>query len=123
MRSNLTFKSPLTFLIGLVIIFQSCSVYRSNPVSLEKAASSETKVKVLTTANEKVKYKRIESVDNRYFGVKKVKGEFVKVELLEEEISSIRLKNKGLSTFLSVVLVGVLVILAPAIAFAIGGGV
>ncbi len=116
-------KRPIVVILALAFMFQSCSIYRANTVSLEEASEQQTKVKVRTNGDENLKFKRIEYVDHKFYGLTKKKGEWVKVELKEDEIKSIRPKNKGLSTFMNILMIGTLALMAPAIAFAAGGGI
>ncbi len=57
----------VTFL-SFIIIFQSCTVYRSNPVSFEEASRQNVKIKAFNTDGQKLKFKRIEKKNDSYFG-------------------------------------------------------
>ena len=60
-------------------------------------------------------FNRIEVEDGKYFGVKKVKGEILNFVLNEDNLSRISLKDKTLSTVLSIaiplLIIGVLVVI------------
>ena len=97
------FKS-VALILSILILLQGCTVYKSVPVSLEHAAQNETKVKVTTKNNEKFKFKRIGVEDGNYYGVKKVKGNIVKVPLDANYVNNVKLKDKTLSTILTIAL-------------------
>lgn len=108
-------------ILSLLVFFQGCTVYRSVPVSLEQATQNESKVKVRTKRNDKLKFKRIGVEDGNYYGVKKSKGVIVKTPLDSNFIDSINEKNRTLSTILSigipVIIVGGLIAIAAASGF------
>ena len=89
-------------IISLLVLLQSCSVYKSDNLTLDQAVQNESRVKVKTINNEKYKFKRIEIADGHYYGVKKVKGKDIKVPLNRAEVSKINEKNKSLSTILTI---------------------
>ncbi len=57
---------------------------------------------MLTKSNEKLKFKRIGVEGGNYYGVKKVKGNMAKVPLDTNYIKNVKLKDKTLSTILSI---------------------
>lgn len=94
-------KFVLWFLI-LIVILQSCTVYNKTPVSLEEAGASNKKAEVLKTNDSILHFKKIEQVNGTFYGVKKVKGQMLKVPLSQNEISRIRTKNESASTTLTI---------------------
>lgn len=110
-------------LFVLIILFQSCIAYKSISVTLEQSVKENVKTKIKTNDGKNIKFKYITSENDIYFGVNKKNGELVKVELNENQIKKVRVKNKALSIFLNVLLGASVLILAPAVAFAAGGGV
>ena len=42
---------PITLIFSILIFFQSCTAYKSMPISLEKVSSIEVKFKVVTKSN------------------------------------------------------------------------
>ena len=113
----------LTFLI----LLQSCTVYHKTTSSVDEAVASNNKVKLEVSDEEfPYKFKSIKVFDNEYYGLVKIKSDtykrlrdrktldsdnakFTYVQLNDNELSDIHLKNKGVSTALSVgipVLVG-----------------
>ena len=82
----------------MLILLQGCTVYKSASVSLEQAALAQTKVKLETKSGEKLKFRRIGVENGNYYGVKKVKGNIVKVPLETNYIKSVKLKDEFQST-------------------------
>ena len=111
------FKS-VALSLSMLILLQGCTVYKSASVTLDEASKSETKVKVVTKSNEKLKFKRIGVENGKYYGVRKVDGKMMKLILNTDTIKSIKEKDKTLSTVLSigipVVIVGGLIAIAAA---------
>ena len=107
----------------LLILFQSCVAFKSTPVSLEQAVRENVKTKIKTNNGENIKFKYISYENGTYYGINNKNKELVKVALSEEQIDKIRLKNKNLSVFLNVLLGISILVLAPAVAYASGGGV
>ena len=94
--------NSIALILSVLILLQGCTVYKSVPVSLEQAANSETKVKVLTNSNEKLIFKRIGVENGSYYGVKKVKRNMVKIPLDKKMLNKINVKDKTMSIILSV---------------------
>jgi len=61
-------------------------------------------VRLETTSGEKLKFKRIGIDNGEYYGIKKVKGNIVKVPLNSNYIKNVKLKDKTLSTILTIAL-------------------
>ena len=78
----------------MLILLQGCTVYKSSSVTLEEASKSETKVIVKENNSKAIKFDRIEVVDGKYVGVKKFKGDIIKMVLDEDNIIRISIKNK-----------------------------
>ena len=90
-------------MIGMLLIFalmlQSCAVYHKEAVSLDDAVASNGKVLITKTDGAKLKLKKVELIDGKYYGITKVKGKTEKIILVENDIRSIRIFNKTASTF------------------------
>lgn len=114
----------LSLLLTILFIFQSCGVYYKNSISLEEAVKQEGKVKILSSDQKAMKYKKVSSTDGQFYGAKKKGGKWTQIPLNQEDIISIRLKNKKASTWVTVLAVGVpittLVILAATADFGFG---
>lgn len=110
----------IALLCGLVILLQSCMVYKKSSVTLEKAVQEQQKVRVEYEDYESYRYQKLISKDGTYFGVKKEKGELVNIPIDENRIVNVRLYNKSLSNTLTIVgpiviLGGVILILASSV--------
>lgn len=110
------------FLLSLLLIMQSCQVYKTSSISLEEATLSKEKVKVKTTIGERLKFNEIDKEEGLYYGIKKKKGELEKVPLNQEFIIGVYPKNRPLSTISTIVLpigiiVGVLLIFQDSFKF------
>ena len=90
-------------ILSFLILLQGCTLYKSMPVNLDKAFRTKGKVKVVTKSNERLKFKRIDQENGSYYGVKKKKGEIVKISLNKEQIKEVRVKDKTASTILTVI--------------------
>ena len=95
---------PIALVLGILILLQSCVAYKSTSVSLEEAAQSEKKTKIETKGNQSLKFQIISFEDGKYYGVKKVKGEIVKIELDSYGIKKVMLHDKTKSIILSIAL-------------------
>ena len=99
-----------------MILLQSCVVYKQ--ASLEQAVNSEKKVKIITKTDEILKFQRIGFEDEKFYGIKKVKREMVKIQLDSLGIKEVSQHDKTLSTILSIgmplgIVMGVLGIVQP----------
>ncbi len=94
----------IALVLSMLILFQGCTVYKSVSISLEKAAQNESKVRVKTKGNERLKFKRIGKDGGQFYGVKKKKGEMTRIPLDSKFIDSIKEKDKTLSTILTIAL-------------------
>lgn len=96
-----------TLLNGFLFAFilGSCSVYKTEPISIDNAISKGVSVKVTQVDNQKIKLKRIEKSDSIYYGIKKSKAQIVKIPLDPNQIESIHEIDKtssAISTVLSI---------------------
>lgn len=88
-----------SFLLIFALILQSCAVYHKEAVSLDDAVASNGKVLITKTDGAKLKLKKVELIDGKYYGITKVKGQTEKIILIENDIRTIRIFNKTASTF------------------------
>ncbi|WP_370476987.1 hypothetical protein [Tamlana flava] len=88
----------------LLILFQSCTIYRSTPITLDQAVKNEYKVKVITKTSGALKFKRIGVENGDYYGLIWSRGETIRIPLKEENIISVQEKNKTLSNLLVIAL-------------------
>ena len=93
---------PIALLFGLLILLQSCVVYKQT--SLEQAVNSEKKVRIKTKVDEILKFQRIEFEDKKFYGIKKIEGEMVKIPLDSTGIKKVMIHDLTLSTVFWVVM-------------------
>lgn len=89
----------VSILLIFVLMLQSCAVYQKTAVSLDEAAASKRKVLITKTDGVKLKLKKVEQIDGKYYGIVKVDGKTEKIILIENEIRTIRILNKTATTF------------------------
>lgn len=82
----------------LFVCFSSCSVYQKRTSSIDAAVDSGNKVKIVTVDGRRAVYKRLEKENGDLFGF--VRNS--KVELNEERIKGIHLKDRSKSTLVSI---------------------
>ena len=103
----------IAFFFVVLMFFQSCTVYKSASVTLDEASKSNTKVRVVKTNGEKVKYLRIVALnDGHFYGVQKVNRLSNNIPIYQDDIVRLNLKNRETSTILSigipVVIIGII---------------
>jgi len=118
MKTTTRHLNVLALFFSALIFFQGCTVYKSTPVSIEQAVQNESKVKVTTKGNEKFKLNRIKIEDSNYYGYNAKE----RIPLDQNNIDTIKEKNKTLSTVLSIVIPFVTIIGLLGILVAAGGG-
>lgn len=115
------FKSKLVsvFLI-FVLLLQSCAAYHKTPVSIEEAVTSNNKVLVITNNDTKIKLKKIELIDGKYYGISEDEDrKIIKIPLNESDIKAIRVLDKSASTWGTVgIVAGSLLVLFGIIGYA-----
>ena len=93
-------RKPVTFILLLLILTQSCVVYHDTTVSLEEAVDNGW---VLITDNDgtQFKYKKIIKKDSVYYGLDHVPSNSIIIDMIPfktaidtTEIKSIQLKDK-----------------------------
>lgn len=89
---------------AILVLFQSCKVYHSNPVTLDQATQEFKRTKVQTVSNEILKFRGIKYENNQYYGVQKLKGEIINMPLDEKYLKSVKLENETMSTVLTIAL-------------------
>lgn len=125
MKKIRTHLSKIAIILTVIISLQSCTVYHSKIASLDEAINTGNKVKTKTQkngtdkANLVYKFKRIEKVDDKIYGItrrnssthkklmsqvseRQMEGYYVAIELTENDLHAIYLKNKTASIILSI---------------------
>ena len=109
----------VSILLLIVFLFQNCVVYHSKTTTLDEAVHSGQRVKIITKNSNTYKFKSLQKKDGQLVGLLKknsstvkkfdtfqdtikYKHHFVPVLISENSIKEIHLKNKTLSTILSI---------------------
>ena len=103
------FKIIALFFTALILL-QGCVAYQNTAVSLEQAVQEQKPVKVNTIPNETYYFKQIGFEDGQFYGLKKVKGETVKIPIDNNEVYKVFLHSKRKSTWTTVAVIAVPVI-------------
>lgn len=112
----------ISTLLMVLVLFQSCTIYKRANVTLDKTIDSKIKTRITNINGRKYNFKHVVFEDNDYYGVAKSHGEIVKTKLSEKSIEKVQLKDKTGSTILTIllpitILVGGILILADAFKF------
>lgn len=102
-------KAVILF-FSVLMMLQSCTVYKSTPLTIEQAVQKESEVKVQWKNGYVSKYKTIIIDNENYYGVKKNNGENEKSLLDEKNISNIKEKNKILSVLSVAVPIAIIIV-------------
>ncbi len=141
MKTALHFKFS-TFLLGFIILLQSCTVYHSSTTDISDAVKSHNKVKMVSNSNSTYKFKKIIEKDDLYFGIANANSSSAikysgneNIELYSknlyaypldlQNIKEIYTKNRELSTILSIgipilIVTTTLIIIAQSLDFGFG---
>jgi PBP1b-binding outer membrane lipoprotein LpoB len=95
----------ISIILVSLLLFQSCSVYKKTPVTLDEAAKTNSRVLIQRVNKDKFKFKKIELIDGNYLGVQKVDGKTVSILLDEKDIQSIKVLDKAKTTLGNVALI------------------
>ncbi len=142
MISSYKYLRLFASILSIIFLLQSCSIYQSENLSLEKASKSTREVRITTNDGEKLKFKRIEEEDGDYYGLVRLTSKTSKVlqevgligrqegklyafDLEKLEILQIQQKNQSASVFgtIGIVVGGILIIISiiAAISVSING--
>ena len=100
-----TFKihlRTLAFFLSALILLQGCTVYKSANVTLEEAVRADTKVRIKTNDNQTLRFKNVRAVNEVYYGWIYKKSTWIKTPINEDNIDIVQVKDKTLSTVLSI---------------------
>jgi len=114
-KSNL----KLITLILIMLLFQSCKVYKSKSITSDEAVEFQRNVKIKTTTNETYKFESLQKDDGKLYGIakrnsrtaKKLKdkivktnsnSKFVKILLPDNFVDKIYYQDKTMSTVSSI---------------------
>lgn len=114
MKTKFRIFRVISCLLTIIILSQSCTVYRSAGISVDEAVASKNKVKVKTKYDQYYNFKRLEKDEAGIYGIaykrsrparelsnEIVRGNLpdnrVKIKLQEDSIKEINPRNKTLS--------------------------
>ena len=134
MKTLRLYLKKISIFFMFLITLQSCVVYHSKIATLDEAVRSDDKIKIITDSNDIYKLHKLKKEDGQIYGVVKKGSETAKklsdqglikysdskyetILFAESTINEIHLKNKTLSTVLSIAIpvvgvVGVVAIIA-----------
>jgi len=110
MKTSTRHLKVVALFFSILILFQGCSVYKSASVTPDEASKSNTEVRVKTFDNKSLKFYRIEVENNKIHGIKIHNGERSITPIEKDNIEKIQLKDKTMSTFLSITIAGVIAV-------------
>ena len=91
-------------------LLQSCIVYQKNPVSLLQAEQSKERVKINTSSKQTYHFKQIALEEEHFYGLKKEKGEIVRIAISDYGANEVFLQSKSKSTWTTIAVIAVPVI-------------
>jgi hypothetical protein len=97
------------FLTGL-LLFQSCVVYYKTPTTLEKASRERVRTRITAKNGDVLKYRYISVEDGMFYGMNQKSGKWIKTPLDQNDLALVQTRNKSGSTWATVALIGVPVI-------------
>jgi len=97
----------IALFFSILIFFQGCTVYKSANVTLNDAVKSNSMVKITKTNSEKENFIKIVLTDKKEFygkNKKRIKGEYIDNYIFIEPntVNKIQIKDKTLSTIISI---------------------
>ncbi len=101
-----SFRAIAFFFLTLTLL-QSCVAYHMTPVSLQQAEQSKKRVKMKTSTDQTFKFKQIVLEENQFYGLKKEKGELVKVAISDYGTNEVFLHSKSKSTWITLAVIAV----------------
>jgi len=89
-------KTIALFFMTLTLL-QSCVAYQKTPVSLLLAEQSKKRVKMKSSSNQKYYFKQIALEEEQFYGLKKEKGEIVRIVISDYGTNEVFLQSKSKS--------------------------
>ena len=102
-------KTVALFFTALILL-QGCVAYQNTAVTLEQAAQEQKPTKVNTITNKTYYFKQIVFEEDQFYGLKKVKGEMVKMPVDTNETYKVFVQDKNKSTWATVAVIAVPII-------------
>ena len=102
MRTLKTRLKTFAYFFIVIMLLQSCVAYHKASVSLEQAEQSKKMIKVKTNSNQTYRFNKIVLEEEQYYGLKKEKGEIVKIAISHYGTSEFFLRSKRKSTWATI---------------------
>lgn len=102
-------KTIAHFFLAITLL-QSCVVYQNTPVGLLQAEQSKKRVKLKTSTDQTYNFKQLVLEEKQFYGLKKEKGELVKIAITDSAAIEVFLRSKSKSTLATIGLILVPVI-------------
>lgn len=98
----------ISLILSLLILFQSCKSYYANSVSLDKAVKNGKSASIIYSDDElnPLEFNKIVKIDTVYYGIKKYRGELVKMPIQLENTEDIYENPTVFHYILGVILLG-----------------
>lgn len=113
MKATKPKKTSVVFLV-LLVLFQSCSVYRPTDKTLEELTEIDRKILVETTDQRTFRFKKIINENDQYYGIRRNPEK--RTLIFARDIQTVKIKDNKASTFKTLFLttfgVGLLFLLA-----------
>ena len=97
MKTPVRLLKTCTVLLSLLLLTQSCRVYRSTSLTLEEAVAADRRVRIKTTDNKTLKFSKIVYEEGIYYGIKEKYRGMERIELQPESIQQIRPVNRSVT--------------------------
>ncbi len=110
MKTHQISIKTIAFFLILLTLLQGCIAYEKTPVSLLQAEQSKKRVKLKTNSNRSYYFNQIVSENEQFYGLKKEKGEIVKISI--SDYNEAFLQNKSKSTWTTIGVIAVPTIIA-----------
>ncbi len=95
----------ITIFFFINTLLQSCVVYQNTPVSLVEAEQSKKRVKIKTNSNRTYRFEQIVLDQEQFYGLKKEKGEMVRIVISDYNEVFLQSKRKSAWTTIAVIAV------------------
>ena len=112
----------IALLFSALVLFQGCMVYKSKPVSLEEASQERIKAKISSSDRKSLRFKWIGVEKGEYYGIRKIKGEHVRVPINDEIYNEVYVKDRTLSTIGTIITPIALLVGITYVIFSYDGG-
>ena len=111
--------------LSLLIVLQSCTIYKSQPLTLDEAVEANSKSKVFYKDNSKMSYNKLTKEDGNYYGYFKKQwySKNKKFPIEENLVDYVKTNNKAGSAVATGVYIGTGTILAYLLIVLVGAGV